>query len=244
MQELGVAGIVFLAAFTQGVVGFGFGLVAMGLLPLLVPELVAIPLVAIYSLCVAAFIAWQVRAHVSWTRLRPLLVGLVVGVPLGIAFLTTVDPRWIRLTLGVFLVAYVMWSLTFAARLGGRHVSDRWGYLAGLLSGVLGGAFNTGGPPLAVYVTMKDWSKDATKATLQVLFALTSVLAIVGHATTGRMTPDVLRLTAIVLPAVVAGVWVGARLYARIDQRTFQRGLLAVLFIVGLVFMNKALHVL
>ena len=50
--------------------------------------------------------------------------------------------------------------------------------------------------------------------------------------------------SAIVLPAVVAGVWVGARLYARIDQRTFQRGLLAVLFIVGLVFMNKALHVL
>lgn len=243
MPELGVAGIVFFAAFTQGVVGFGFGLVSMSLLPLVVPELVAIPLVAVYSLCVAAFIAWQVRAHLSWARLRPLLIGLVLGVPFGIAFLTHANPRWIRLALGLFLVTYVIWSVTFATRLGTRHVSDRWSYLAGFLSGILGAAFNTGGPPLVVYVTMKDWSKDATKATLQVLFALTSVLAIAGHITTGRMTLDVLRLVALAIPAVGVGVWVGARLYARIDQRTFQRGLIAMLFVVGLVFINKALHV-
>jgi len=242
VNELAVAAIVLLAAFTQGAIGFGFGMVAMGILPLVIDELVAIPMVAVYSLLVAGLIAWREREFLSWRRLAPLLVGVVLGVPLGLVFLTEVDPRWIRLTLGVFLVLYCLWSLLVSLKVGQRAIHDRWGYLAGLASGVLGGAFNTGGPPLVVYATLKSWDKDAATSTLQVLFALTSVIAIGGHIGAGRFTGEIVELLLLLIPVIGLGVWLGGRLYDRIDQATFRKGMLGLLLVAGLVFINKSLH--
>lgn len=243
MTELGVAAIVLFAAFTQGAIGFGFGMVAMGFLPLVIDELVAIPMVAVYSLLVAGLIAWRERAYLSWRRLAPPLVGVVAGVPLGLVFLTEVEPRYIRLTLGVFLVLYCLWSYFVSLKVGQRAIHDRWGYVAGLASGVLGGAFNTGGPPLIVYATLKNWDKDGVTSTLQVLFALTSIIAIGGHVTAGRMTTEILQLIAMLVPVIALGVWLGGRVYSRINQATFRNGMLALLFIAGLVFINKALAI-
>jgi hypothetical protein len=242
VNELAVAAIVLLAAFTQGAIGFGFGLVAMGILPLVVDELVAIPMVAVYSLLVAGMIAWRERHFLSWRRLAPPLVGVLLGVPVGLLFLAQADPKYIRLALGVFLVLYCLWSLLVSLRAGQRAVEDGWGYVAGLASGVLGGAFNTGGPPLVVYATLKNWDKDAATSTLQVLFAITSVIAIGGHIAADRMTEDVVRIILILLPVVGLGVWLGGRVYNRIDQATFRKGMLALLFVAGLVFINKSLH--
>lgn len=244
MDEVIIAAIVFVAAFTQGAVGFGFGLVSMGLLPLAVSELVAIPFVAVYSLLVSLIIVWELRLYLSWRRIRPLLIGVVLGVPLGLLFLGEADPRYIRFALGAFLVVYSLWSLFVAMRIGQRVISDAWGYVAGLVSGVLGAAFNTGGPPLVVYATLKGWDKHAAKSTLQVLFILTSVLALGGHVAAGRMTERVLTLIAFMIPALALGVWVGGRVYDRINQETFRKAMLVLLLIVGLVFVDKALDIL
>jgi uncharacterized membrane protein YfcA len=58
--------VVFTAAFVQGVVGFGFGLVSMALLPLFVSEHFAVPFIAPYTFFTASLIAWQLRREVRW----------------------------------------------------------------------------------------------------------------------------------------------------------------------------------
>jgi len=244
LSELAAFAIVFVAAFTQGAIGFGFGLVAMAVLPLVVGELVAIPLVAVASLVVSTLIAWRERRHLAWRRLGPPLVGVLAGVPLGLFFLAAVDPRYIRLALGLFLVLYSLYALFLALRLRPRLIADRpWGGVAGLASGVLGGAFNTGGPPLVVYATLKGWGKDEATSTLQVLFTLTSVIAIGGHLASGRLHAEVLPSILATLPVVAAGVWLGGRVYDRIDQATFRKALLALLLVAGVVFVQKSLVV-
>lgn len=231
--------VVFLAAFTQGVVGFGFGLVTMALLPLFLSERFAIPFVAVYCLGVAALIAWQLRAHLDWRRAVPLLVGTALGVPLGVLALQVANPLHVKLVLGVTLILYSAWSLmTTVTR--EREIPVAWAYVAGAASGVLG-AFNTGGPPAVVYTTLRNWDKDATKSTLQVVFVLTSIIQLTGFAWTGMMTADILLQNLIMAPAIILGVVLGHLLYKRIDQLTFKRALLAVLFVVGVVYVEKAL---
>jgi len=231
--------VVFVAAFTQGVVGFGFGLVTMALLPLFVSERFAVPFVAVYCFGVAALIAWQLRAHLQWGRAVPLLIGTAIGVPLGVLALQVANPLTIKLVLGLTLIAYAGWSLFAEIEPRERDIPVAWAWLAGAASGVLG-AFNTGGPPAVVYTTLRNWDKDATKSTLQVVFLLTSVIQLIGFAWTGLLTSAVLLQNLLISPAIILGVVSGHVLYQRIDQVTFKRSLLAVLLLVGIVFVHKA----
>ncbi len=231
--------VVFVAALTQGVVGFGFGLVTMALLPLFMSERFAVPFVAIYCFGVAALIAWQLRRHLQLRRTLPLLIGTAIGVPLGVLALQVANPLTIKLILGITLIAYSGWALFTTIEPRERHIPVAWAWLAGAASGVLG-AFNTGGPPAVVYTTLRNWDKDATKSTLQVVFLLTSVIQLVGFAWTGMLTSEVLIQNLVMLPAMVLGVVVGHFLYARIDELTFKRALLGVLLLVGIVYVHKA----
>ncbi len=232
--------VVFAAAFTQGVVGFGFGLVTMALLPLFLPEHFAIAFVAVYALTVAAQIAWRVRAHFSWSAATPLLVGIILGTPLGVLVVNDADPMTIKLILGITLIGYCAWALTLGARVRRRELGNFWGYLAGALSGILG-AFNTGGPPAVVYTTIMGWDKNLTTSSLQVTFVLTSFIQLPGFAMTGLLTTESLLQNLYYLPVMVAGVAVGQLLFDRINQATFRRALLAVLLAVGIVYVQKSL---
>lgn len=239
MTEVLTFFVVFVAALTQGVVGFGFGLVTMALLPLYMSERFAVPFVAIYCFGVAALIAWQLRRHLQLRRTVPLLLGTAIGVPLGVLALQFANPLTIKLILGITLIAYSGWALFTTIEPRERDIPVAWAWLAGAASGVLG-AFNTGGPPAVVYTTLRNWDKDATKSTLQVVFLLTSVIQLVGFAWTGMLTTEVLIHNALMLPAIVLGVVLGHVLYKRIDELTFKRALLAVLLLVGIVYVHKA----
>ena len=70
-----------LAGIVQGTVGFGFGLVAMSTLPLWMDIKEAVPVVALLCLVVNATLTWRLRAHLSWSRIGPLLLGSLAGVP-------------------------------------------------------------------------------------------------------------------------------------------------------------------
>jgi uncharacterized membrane protein YfcA len=212
----------------------------MALLPLFLPERLAIAVVAVYCLTVAAQIAWRVRHHIRWASARPLLIGIVLGTPPGVLLVKVSDPLTIKLILGVTLIAYCAWALTLGARIRPRRLPPSLGYLAGLLSGALG-AFNTGGPPAVVYTTVAGWDKETTTSSLQLSFVLTSIIQLPGFALTGVLTAESLLLNAQLLPAMALGVFAGGRLHDRIDQQTFRRGLLAVLLVVGAVYLHKYL---
>lgn len=239
MTDILIFLVIFFAAFTQGSVGFGFGLVSMGLLPFFVSEHFAVPFVAPYTFVTAALVAWGVRKHIRWARVWPLLIGVVVGVPFGVLAVKVANPLTIKLILGVTLIGYSIWALFGASHTHERQLHVGWGCLAGTASGVLG-AFNTGGPPAVVYTTVRNWDKDATKSTLQVIFAVTAVIQLTGFAMTGLLSGEVLLKNLMMLPALVLGVLVGHALYKRIDQVTFKRVLLVLLLVVGVVYVHKA----
>lgn len=234
---------VLLGAFVQAVAGFGSGMVAMALLPLVLPITDAVPVVALVCAVVNGSILVQLRQYVERSKVLPIAAGVVVGVPIGIAGLQNLDPSVLKLTLGVILVGYAIQGLTAG---GGRrlHLSERWGYLAGLACGTLGGAFNTGGPPLVIYVTLQDWTKNATKASLQVAFITVSLIQIPGYLITGVMGREHLVFGAIALPALGLGLWAGSRVYDRIDAVTFRRVVLAMMAIMGVVFVARELNAL
>lgn len=231
----------FFGAAVQGMSGFGFGLVCMSLLPLLLPVDQAVPLVAGVGFTLTMHLGWRLRRHLSFRRAVPLILGGAVGTPLGIAFLQGADPRLVRGLLGAVILSYAVYALTRRAdAVRERPPSVGVGMVAGLCGGVLGGAFNTGGPPAVVYVSAMGWQKDAATSTLQAFFLFGSLFTVSGHLAVGNFDAPVQAMLWPLLPAAWAGSILGARIYDRVPQARFQRLVLVMLLVLGANFLVRA----
>lgn len=238
MVELLVAAVLFVAAVVQGLSGFGSGLVAMALLPLIIDVKSAIAVSAVIGVVLNGLLAWRLRSHIERSEVLPLAVSAVVGIPFGVAFLHRMDVRVVMATLGIVLVLYASWGLVSSAT-EARPVSRRWAWVAGLFGGLLGGAFNTSGPPILLYATRQPWSRDAFRANLQAVFVATGIAGLVGYAWMGIVTRSTLTLDLIGLPALVLGGLLGQELGGRVNPAIFRRGVLVVLLLMGLGYVAR-----
>ncbi len=225
--------IFFLAGFTQGVSGFGAGLVAMPLLLLFMEVKEAVPFCMLNGLAITLILSLQLRKSVEWSRVRPLFWGCLPGIVLGGLFLRGADNRLLETLLGLLIIAYSLYSLLSAPK--PRRMHPAWPVLAGFGTGIIGSAFSAGGPPTIIYITLTGWDKDEIKATLSYFFFITGIFIAMGHVLFGLTTRQVLAGLPLSLPFVVAGVGAGVLMYKRIPQKIYIRLILFLLIGVGLL---------
>jgi len=235
--------VVFLASVVQGATGFGFGLFAVAVLSLFLKLKVATPLLALLNLPVILYLTWRLRRSVVWSGLTPIVVGLLVGIPLGIFFLVKCPQDILLRVLGVVLIA----SAVRAARPNGPTDSGTTparptlrstavGGLVGLATGALGGAFNTGGPPVIAYVYCRPGTKEQRTATLQAVFAISVVARIIVMAAppTSLYDRSILLAALACLPGGIVGTLGGYALFRRFPPRALEVFVAVFLFGLGL----------
>jgi uncharacterized protein len=114
-----------------------------------------------------------------------------------------------------------------------------WGYGAGALAGLLGGAVGIPGPPVILYATAQEWSPRIMKANLLAFFVVNQLVTLIGFWWTDLLGVEVLWLAALlVLPAAI-GVAVGVAVFNRIDAVRFRQILLVALFVSGLFLLLR-----
>ena len=109
-----------------------------------------------------------------------------------------------------------------------------WGYGFGFLAGLLGGAYNTSGPPVIVYGNSRGWEPDEFKSNLQGFFLISSIVIALGHAWNGNLTPEVWRYFLTAIPALAVGIVAGIRLDKFLNLETFRKTVLALLIVMGI----------
>ncbi len=224
--------LVFCAALEQTISGFGFALIVMPLATLILGIKTAAPLVALTGLTLYTINLLRYRQAINLHEIVRLGVAAALGVPLGVWGLVNLPESLIKSLLGFILIAYALFN--FARPVTRQILSLRWGYLAGLVTGCLGGAYNTPGPPLIVYGTLRHWQREEFRAILQTLFFLTGALTVTSHWFAQLVTPTILTMYLLIVPALVAGIVIGARLDRRIDHATFRRIVVGMIFVLGL----------
>ena len=103
--------VVFFATLVRSTFGFGEGLIAVPLLALFIPIGTAAPLVVLLSITIAAVVVvqdWR-KIHVRSTGL--LLAPTFLGIPLGIALLTSVHQHIVKAVLALVIVAFSAYFL-------------------------------------------------------------------------------------------------------------------------------------
>jgi hypothetical protein len=118
---------------------------------------------------------------------------------------------------------------------------DRFAWFFGFNAGVLGGAYGMNGPPLAIYGTLRRWSPEYFRATLQAYFLPASVAGMAGYAVAGLWTPAVNHFYLASLPGVVTAIFLGRSLNRRMHSAQFVAYVYAGLIAIGVVLLVQAI---
>jgi uncharacterized protein len=226
----------FAAALVAGLAGFAFGLVAAAVwLHVLTPVQTASLIIA-FGLIVQGIAVWKLRRALQWRRLWPFLLGGLLGVPLGVAVLGFANPDYMRAGVGVLLIAYSIHGLARPAMTpvvaGARADAG-----VGLLNGILGGATGLAGIVVTIWCGLRGWPKDVQRTVFQPVGVSVFAMSALWLGASGALGIDTLRLFAIGLPILLAGTWLGLKLYGRVDDAGFRKIVLTLLLVSGVALL-------
>ncbi len=233
-----MAVVILLAAFVRGYSGFGFPALVVAAGSLVMNPLLLVPLVVVADLILSAQMAPSARGHVRWRVALVMSAGALVGVPLGL---------WVFAALPVDVVRGVLAgivTLACLAMLTGWTLPGRFGTPAALGTGFLSGMANAtgvGGLPVVVLVAALNLPPAAFRATLLAYFVVLDIFTAVGFGVAGRLDGDMLRAMLMTLPLFLGGVWLGGRRFVNADPATFRKVAIAVLMVLALLGLAKAL---
>ena len=229
--------IAFLAGLIQGLAGFGVMLVALPLMAMLIDIKTAVPLILLLALVMNAILVCQLARHIEAGKWLPLLIASLPGVPVGVYFLKTVEPRWLELLVGAVVIAST--AATWLRGTPGAELKKPWAWAAGLSAGFLGASIGASGPPVIIYTALQPWSKHQTKATLVTFFTIGGAGILALQFFFDLVTPAVLRNFAYCLLPLLGGVLTGMRLFDRIDETYYKRAVQILLLALGVVMLAK-----
>ncbi len=237
---LAVVGVVLLAAFVRSSLGFGDAVVAMPLLTLLVDLKTAAPLVAFAGPTISILILAGHWRKADLKAATKFVVASFAGIPLGVYGLARLPEAPLRIALGLVIALYGIFGLWKPSV---RLTRERPALplAVGFGAGVLGGAYNTNGPPVVAYGILKGWDPQKFRATLQGYFLPTGLAILVAHGAAGLWTREVIGLFAAALPGLVLGVLAGGVLNKKVDQARFNRTVYITLLAMGALLLAKSL---
>ena len=219
--------------------GFGAGLIAVGSLALLMPEVRdVVVMLLLVNLPAELYVVGSSWRNVAWRGILVVFAGIAVGIPLGAWLLDSGEPTALLTMLGAVLV--VVGGVFLAAPLQRAAPVPPWLALpVGVVSGVLTGLFGTGGPPLIFYYHLKGVDKTTFRSSLMAIFLLMTFVRIPSYVAFGLVTGPRMWSALAVIPAVLLGAWVGNRIHLKIDEVAFRRLVSAALVLIGVLLLVR-----
>lgn len=231
----------FIAALFRSTLGFGESLIAVPLFLLFLPAHIAVPLSVMMSIVIALIIVIQDHKHIHFRSAKWLIIYAIPGIPLGIALLIYSNETLIKVSLGILIIIYALYSLFVKGLLHLKEDNKTWLFICGLLSGIFGGAYGLNGPPLVIYGNLRRWSARHFRATLQAYFLPISILGVAGYYTQELITSEVLNFFWVSLLTTVPATFIGRVLNHRIKDNSFYRYAFMTLVGVGLMLVINGL---
>ncbi len=224
-----MAAAILIAAFVRGYSGFGYSAMVIAASSLVTNPLNFVAVVVIAE-AMMSLQAWKgVGPDVDWRRVRWLLLGAVVGLPLGLWALTEISEDAARALVSGYVL--VMCLVLLAGWRLAQEVGAKGTLAAGLVSG-LANAPGMGGLPVAAFFAAQPMSATVFRATLVAYFPILDLYSAPLYFWHGLVTWDTLWASLWALPLTFLGNWLGGRHFFNTDPQDFRR--FAILLLAGL----------
>ena len=230
------------ASFVQRTIGFGFGILIMTMLPLLMPSYgEATTLSGLLAMFTSMVVTVQMRRFITWKRLLPVLGVFMIVSSVAIFLLPGINDKAIMLVLGVVLILTSLYFILLSGRIHIRPtLPSQIG--TGILSGLMGGFFAMQGPPAVLYFLSSEKDKEHYLAMISAYLLIGNFATTLVRSANGFMTREVGVGFLWGIAGVAAGAFLGAKAFKRIPHKVFDYIVYAYIAFSGVVILLNALH--
>lgn len=211
--------IIACAFFTQSLIGFGSGLIAVPMLSLFMPVQDAVTIIAILQLSMGLLIYYN-KHNIIWPHVVSLIPGMVIGVVIGIFALKHIDGNTMRLVLAGYIVLHLLRThagfdpFKKAMEISGAHIA---GGIGGMLNAMTGG----GGPAFIPYLRSKMPTQSQFRANINTILVISNIPRVIGAYGTGMMNADTIMWTLYGIPSFLIALFFGQKLHDKIPPKVF-----------------------
>ena len=224
----------FAGGLVAGFAGFAFSAVAGAILLHFFQPVLAIPLMMLCSVTAQLGSMAYLRKSCRWAHSMSFLFGGVLGVPIAVSLFHLVDAEVFRRFFGGFLATYSTYML-----LRPRLILFQGGTISntavGFAGGVVGGFTAMPGALPTIWCDLRGVAKEAQRGMVQPFIATMQGLALLMFLSRPEKLPEHLFVNVLIsLPGLAIGTFVGLKMFGKVDEALFRRGVLILLFVSGL----------
>lgn len=244
MKELLFYVIILLANIIQGITGFAGTILAMPFSMMLVGYGVAKPVLNVLGLLSGIYVFAGNRTHVNWKEFRTIVCVMTIGILGGIGIKLLLKDQDIVLyqLLGLFVVFLALQGLyqMLLAKKKKKDTPSKIGSGALLVgAGIAHGIFVSGGPLLIGYLTKKIKEKEVFRATISTVWIVLNTIILISDIQSGLWNIPLVKTQLLSIPFLLAGMFVGGKLYRIMSQRFFMILTYLLLLISGITLLLK-----
>jgi uncharacterized protein len=224
-----IALIIAFAAATQSITGFGFALIVVPGLALLLGPKVAVVAMSSVGVPLVIWNAIRWRHDILWREAVTTSIAAWIGMPIGLLVLTHADDQVLTATIGVTILVMTAWLWRGLSLPEGRATE----LAAGFVSGTLATSVGTNGPPMVIAFQAVGLEPKPFRATLQACFVGQGSIALALFWSRGLIVHDVGIAFLAGAPAAVIGALIGDRVAPRVHAGPFRNAVLILLVLSG-----------
>jgi uncharacterized membrane protein YfcA len=204
----------------------GLGVLAVALFANALPARASTGALLPLLLCADVFGVGFFRKHASWPHLLKLFPWVVVGILAGYFALGRISNEQVQRMIGTILLAMV--GMHFWRQHQAEHLANTlphtWWFAAftGVLAGFTTMVANAAGPVMVLYLLAIGLPKLAFIGTGAWFYMLVNAFKVPFSLQLGLITPDSLRMDALLVLPMVPGALLGPVILHRLDQRVFE----------------------
>ena len=230
--------VIFLAAIVRGFSGFGFSLLSITAISIIMPAREIVPSIFLLEVAASINLIPSIWRQIDWRGIAWLLLGYVLFLPLGVYALANVPAPPMNIALGAFVIATGIMMLN-GFRLEKTPKAPAI-VATGAASGLLNGAFGTGGPPVVLFYFSTPAAVAVGRASIIAFFLSTDTLGLGELARNGLVTTQSFAQFIAWIPALLIGIFIGAKGFKHMDPVKFRRVVLYILIALAAVTLVKA----
>ena len=233
---------VFLAGIVRGLSGFGFALLVIVSVSLVLPPATIVPAMIVLEVVAGIHLLPSIWKSIHWHTINVMVVAAVLCTPIGVYLLTNVPAEPMKFSVAV-LVLFAAILLMTGVQMR-RMPTTMETAVTGATAGVLNGALGLGGPPIIVFFLGSPLALEAGRASIIATFLAIDIAALPALFIFKLFNQDSIKLLVFSLPALLAGVFIGSQLVNRINQIAARKIVLIVLLIMAAASAARSLFLL
>ena len=231
--------VILLASFVRGFSGFGFSASSVSLLSFILPPKEIVPIILLLEIIASFFMIPSIWKKINWKFVLYLLLGVLLGTPLGIHLLSILDPKITHLIISLTVLIFAFLLLKGYKNKKLNHNLSK--FFVGGVAGTVNGFGTLAGLPIALYFLIIAAEPAVIRASLAALFFFTDLYALFLAYFENILNYKLILRTVPLIFIVPIGVFLGTKLFTGSSKENYKKYVLYFLIVVSIFGLIRAL---